>query len=203
MTQPTSTIATHPPLTLSDGKDLFDLLTPVRLDEVHDEVATRAVLYEYRRFLHLAALGPGPTVPSPLIDAVWHLHLADTRAYADWCDKALGRFIHHSPGRAPQADDPAYAQTLARYRDTFGHPPDPRIWPSPAILRVSKWVELTFVIGVISLFIGVMASVPQITAGGVTVAILSFAWLSAYGPLSLGFQTDGGCGGGDGGGCGD
>ena len=195
MTQTVTPIANHPPLTLSTGQDLFDTLSPARLTATK----ARAVLQEYRRFLHLAATGPGPTVPSPQIDAVWHLHLVDTRAYADWCDKALGRFIHHSPGRAPQRNDPAYAQTLARYRATFGHPPPPRIWPSPMMLRAAGWMVALFLVGFALGVIGLFTDTVAPVALGLPMSLVSVFWLAFIGPWRFGTNGDSG---GDGG-CGD
>ena len=200
MPTPHTNIANQPPLTLSTGRDLFDSLSPAHLTPAK----ARAVLQEYRRFLHLAATGPGPTVPSPLIDAVWHLHLVDTRAYADWCDRALGRFIHHSPGRAPQRDDPAYADTLARYQATFGAPPPARIWPRPAMLRATRWVVGLFFAAFACAVVGIVSDTGALIALGFPLGIASALWLAFMGPWRFGSSADGGCGSGGGdGGCGD
>ncbi|MEZ5751398.1 MAG: hypothetical protein R3D60_05315 [Paracoccaceae bacterium] len=198
MTQHLSDSVDLPPMILSTGKTLLETLSPARLSSAK----APAILQEYRRFLKLAATGPGPTVPSPLIDAVWHEHLSDTRAYADWCDKALGRFIHHSPGREPQRDDPAYVATLARYEQTFGHPPDHRIWPSPARLRSQRWAAAVFFLAFASAVIGIVTETTQLIAIGFPLGLLSFAWLAFMGPWRFGTQSDGGCGGDSDGGCG-
>lgn len=36
--------------------------------------------------------------PSGVLDAMWHALILDTRCYADFCDRAFGRFVHHEPG---------------------------------------------------------------------------------------------------------
>ena len=36
-------------------------------------------------------------MPSKVVDAYWHAFILDTRGYANWCDRALGRFLHHVP----------------------------------------------------------------------------------------------------------
>lgn len=48
-------------------------------------------------------------MPSKAVDALWHEFILHTRAYQDWCDIALGRFLHHTPAEAlggnPQRND--------------------------------------------------------------------------------------------------
>jgi hypothetical protein len=39
-------------------------------------------------------------MPSKVVDAMWHEFILHTRAYKDWCDLALGRFLHHTPAEA-------------------------------------------------------------------------------------------------------
>ena len=39
-------------------------------------------------------------MPSKAVDAYWHEFILHTRAYAAWCDLALGRFLHHTPAEA-------------------------------------------------------------------------------------------------------
>ncbi len=39
-------------------------------------------------------------MPSKVVDAMWHEFILHTRAYRDWCDLALGRFLHHTPAEA-------------------------------------------------------------------------------------------------------
>jgi hypothetical protein len=74
---------------------------------------------EYRRFLFLAATEPErPLVPSPFVDKYWHAHILDTERYAEDCEAALGRFLHHRPARQ---DEPALAdETVTRYTEVFG-----------------------------------------------------------------------------------
>lgn len=39
-------------------------------------------------------------MPSRVVDAMWHEFILHTRAYRNWCDLALGRFLHHTPAEA-------------------------------------------------------------------------------------------------------
>lgn len=107
-----------------------------------------AVCHEYRRFLYLAATGTGEVTPSDQVDQAWHLHLAYTRHYwEELCARIIGRPLHHGPtaggaseGRKYRA---LYAETLRRYRATFGHEPPVDIWP-PSDLRFGtryQWVD--------------------------------------------------------------
>jgi hypothetical protein len=37
------------------------------------------------------------SMPSQIVDDLWHAFILDTRAYQAYCDKAFGRFLHHTP----------------------------------------------------------------------------------------------------------
>lgn len=39
-------------------------------------------------------------MPSRVVDAMWHEFILHTRAYQDWCQLALGWFLHHTPALA-------------------------------------------------------------------------------------------------------
>ncbi len=40
------------------------------------------------------------SMPSQVVDELWHEFILFTRDYARFCDKALGRFLHHVPAEA-------------------------------------------------------------------------------------------------------
>ena len=79
----------------------------------------------YRRFLHVALKYPEVRpVPNHQIDAFWHQHILDTRAYARDCQTVFGHFLHHYPyfglnGDASERDD-CFVQTNTIYRKEFG-----------------------------------------------------------------------------------
>jgi hypothetical protein len=86
---------------------------------------------EYRRFLALHLAYPdADIVPCKLVDEIWHQHILDTRAYHADCDAIFGSYLHHFPyfGMRGDADAQAlrdtYDDTLTRYRDAFGEPPE-------------------------------------------------------------------------------
>jgi hypothetical protein len=39
-------------------------------------------------------------MPSQVVDDLWHEFILYTRAYEEFCDKAFGRFLHHTPALA-------------------------------------------------------------------------------------------------------
>ncbi|MDH2299220.1 glycine-rich domain-containing protein-like [Cobetia sp. 29-18-1] len=82
---------------------------------------------EYRRFLSLKAFYPAVSlVPSKEVDALWHAHILDTRAYREDCHQVFGRFIDHYPYFGIYGEDDyqqlkdAFAQTVALYEKHFG-----------------------------------------------------------------------------------
>lgn len=95
----------------------------------HATQATR----EYRRFLVLTQLAGHEVCPSADVDEAWHLHLTQSRAYAQMCAKVFGRFLHHDPSKGGAGEDTRhremYARTLQRYEQLFGEPPNPEVWP--------------------------------------------------------------------------
>src|SRR5690606_25879947 len=44
------------------------------------------------------------SMPSRVVDAMWHEFILHTQAYRDWCQLALGRFLHHTPAEALGGD---------------------------------------------------------------------------------------------------
>lgn len=94
---------------------------------------TQRAIAEYRRFLFLAVAGGHPVSPSPIVDAVWHVHLLYTHSYwRDFCPNVLGRDFHHHPSTG--GDDVAryreqYEKTLDSYERWFGEAPPADIWP--------------------------------------------------------------------------
>ena len=59
------------------------------------------VLVAYKQFLVLKAenddFDATKMSPPPVVDQMWHLHILDTRHYADSCLQAFGRVMHHDP----------------------------------------------------------------------------------------------------------
>lgn len=71
----------HPELSAADCHDVVELLREWFL-------------------LCLAARKKFLSMPSQIVDEAWHAFIIDTRAYAQFCGKAFGRFLHHTPAEA-------------------------------------------------------------------------------------------------------
>lgn len=59
-----------------------------------------------RQWFRLVARHPKAKVsmPSVAVDAMWHEMVLHTREYAQFCDGAFGRFLHHTPQSAMHAE---------------------------------------------------------------------------------------------------
>ena len=92
---------------------------------------TDVSIEEYRRFLILKMESPGVKLaPTEMMDKVWHMHILDTRRYAEDCKTMFGRFLHHNPSyksiESDENDDAlnmAFKNMLSLYSKRFGHDP--------------------------------------------------------------------------------
>lgn len=50
--------------------------------------------------VHLRSGGRFVAMPSQVVDDLWHAFILDTRAYARFCERAFGQFLHHTPAVA-------------------------------------------------------------------------------------------------------
>jgi hypothetical protein len=73
-----------------------------------------------RQWFRLAARHPKAklSMPSVIVDDLWHELVLHTRDYAEFCDTALGRFLHHVPESAMSAADAA-ANRNSTLRETL------------------------------------------------------------------------------------
>ena len=55
-----------------------------------------------REYFHVCNIGRHRMIamPSQAVDVAWHEFILFTREYKKFCDKALGRFLHHTPAEA-------------------------------------------------------------------------------------------------------
>lgn len=79
------------------------------------------VAKRYRNFLVLVASG---VIPAHDIDAVWHEHILDTRAYASMCKELFGFFLHHIPfvGQDESSRPDDIKATSDAYEQLFSEP---------------------------------------------------------------------------------
>jgi hypothetical protein len=85
-------------------------------------------LLEFRRFLGLQVIAPGPRIMfSTVVDHAWHTCLLFTRLYAAYCQQAFGYFFHHDPATDLQQDrDQKFREFEQLYETTYG--PVNRLW---------------------------------------------------------------------------
>jgi len=68
----------------------------------------------YKRYLILVAKYANlPIAPNRDIDRFWHMHILDTRKYAEDCEATFGRFMHHFPYSGLRGEDDARAHDIA------------------------------------------------------------------------------------------
>jgi|tagenome__1003787_1003787.scaffolds.fasta_scaffold20947619_1 hypothetical protein len=89
----------------------------------HGDLDTAAVILvedATRQWFRLAVRHPKAklSMPSVVVDSLWHEMVLNTRDYAEFCDAAFGHFLHHVPESAmiPAA---AAANRTTRLADTF------------------------------------------------------------------------------------
>ncbi|MEY4547908.1 MAG: hypothetical protein RL685_4103 [Pseudomonadota bacterium] len=105
---------------------------------VEDEQAAALVFTELKRYLVLTR-EQVETLPmfSAIVDAAWHQFVLFTHEYQEYCERYLGRFLHHVPAGAPAESQSApgmtWAQFVALYERRFG--PLPWIWDDARFVR--------------------------------------------------------------------
>lgn len=87
----------------------------------------KALLREVIRFLHLCCHSPRPLGPTDRIDRVWHEFILCTRAYREWCQSHLGRFVDHTPDKPGARNPTGLMRTIALYQAHFGPLPH-QLW---------------------------------------------------------------------------
>ncbi|BFM14729.1 hypothetical protein R50073_09120 [Maricurvus nonylphenolicus] len=76
-----------------------------------NEKDTEMVMRGLREYFHLCNIAGKRMVsmPSQAVDVAWHEFILFTRKYEFFCDKALGRFLHHTPAEAMESPTVAQA----------------------------------------------------------------------------------------------
>ncbi len=102
-------------------------------ENLWSERLTEEVIFEYKRFLFLAATCSHPITPSEKVDQAWHLHLLYSSSYwDDLCNKVLKFPLHHNPTKGGDKEQAKfidwYAKTLESYERVFAEKPSKGIW---------------------------------------------------------------------------
>lgn len=78
---------------------LFDRLTNriAREQDMPREFAARIVDQTMAFLRACGTTDQAPLGPSELVDIGWHAFILYTKEYAEFCDRVVGRFVHHMP----------------------------------------------------------------------------------------------------------
>jgi hypothetical protein len=98
----------------------------------HPAFIERAIR-EYKRFVYLCCTIPEGASPPPVVDEVWHLHMLYTENYwEEFCEKTLGRKLHHRPSRGGPEEKEKHVNwlqaSIENYRLVFDENPPEDIW---------------------------------------------------------------------------
>ena len=137
------TIALERPVGTTDPTPLIDpevtnrLVRRVTTDhpEMNEETARR-IVGQAAAFIATSGQQPGHSlVPSELVDYGWHAFILHTVDYTDFCQKTVGRFVHHVPTdedeQTPGGAAAARARTVAAIQ-TAGYTVDAELGESAA-----------------------------------------------------------------------
>ncbi len=78
------------------------------------------VIRGLKDYFHLTNLSQRKIVamPSQVVDVAWHEFILFTKAYNQFCTKALGRFLHHTPAEAMKSKNEAQVGIKRAWRIT-------------------------------------------------------------------------------------
>lgn len=94
--------------------------------ELANSVVNEALVY-----MAASAASDAPIGPSALVDIGWHAFILYTREYAEYCDNAYGKFLHHSPSdRKGEAGIPL--KNTIDFFEANGIAYDPELWGLPS-----------------------------------------------------------------------
>jgi hypothetical protein len=96
-----------------------------RLRNTDDKPKWNATCKEFLRFLQVKDKNTNGGLP-PLLDAIWHECILNTRAYTSLCKRLCGDYIHHattSEQHDEQEKQSRVDQTVINYRKRFREEP--------------------------------------------------------------------------------
>lgn len=100
-----------------------------------DDAGVKTVLRGLREYFHVcrAAGRRQVAMPSQAVDVAWHEFILFTRAYQQFCNDALGRFLHHTPAEAMRSPTDAQEGIKRAWRISCAregiHPKHPATLP--------------------------------------------------------------------------
>ncbi|WP_433338195.1 glycine-rich domain-containing protein [Spirillospora sp. CA-294931] len=109
--------------------DLFaQLARRVSVEHGVSQDQAEKIMVQALAFLWACAQHPSLHLAPPFdVDWGWHMFILHTKAYAAFCDRVVGRFIHHEPADGQEDGGEAIQRTAAIMRDA-GLPVDEEMW---------------------------------------------------------------------------
>lgn len=125
------------PITLVDPEVTDRLARRITTDHPGiDEATARRIVGQTAAFIAASGQQPGQSLaPSELVDYGWHAFILHTVDYAAFCERVVGRFVHHVPTdedeHLPGGPQATHERTLAAIRSA-GYAVDDELWPDMA-----------------------------------------------------------------------
>jgi hypothetical protein len=130
-------VGTTDPLTLVEPEVAARLVRRITADHPDiDTAIARRIVGQAAAFIAASGQQPGQSlVPSQLVDYGWHAFILHTVDYAAFCQRVVGRFVHHVPTdedeQMPGGLQAARERTLTAIR-TAGYTVDEDLWGDAA-----------------------------------------------------------------------
>ncbi|WP_037868478.1 glycine-rich domain-containing protein [Streptomyces sp. NRRL S-813] len=130
-------VGTTDPITLVDPEVTDRLARRITADQPGiDETTARRIVGQAAAFIAASGQQPGQSlVPSTLVDIGWHTFILHTVDYAAFCQRVVGRFVHHVPTdegeQVPDGAEAAHERTLTAIQ-TAGYTVDAELWGTAA-----------------------------------------------------------------------
>jgi len=130
-------VSTTDPITLLDAEVVDRLTHRITTDHPEiDQATARRIVGQTAAFIAASGQQPGQNLaPSKLVDVGWHAFILHTVDYAAFCQRAVGRFVHHVPTnegeQMPGGAASAHERTTAAIQ-AAGYTVDAELWRSAA-----------------------------------------------------------------------
>jgi hypothetical protein len=84
-------------------------------------------------------------MPSRLVDEAWHEFILDSLAYTEFCERAFGEYLHHTPESSMTMPMPGALDATERAWDRYGagSPTGSVLWGLDAMFGLSRLVDGT------------------------------------------------------------
>ncbi|MFE9935831.1 glycine-rich domain-containing protein [Streptomyces hirsutus] len=124
------------PITLVDPEVANRLAFRITTDHPDiNQVTARRIIGQAAGFIAASGQSDQPLAPSNLVDIGWHAFILHTVDYTQFCERVVGRFVHHVPTEedtgSPEEAQQTRERTLAAIT-AAGYTVDKELWPDLA-----------------------------------------------------------------------